>query len=319
MLEDSMVEHWGHAATERADHESECSSDSEAEVQLHLTEEDLYMEDDADPEETYTSYLIAKTRWRKFSGPKRHFRHQRRHHGGPGGPQRFQQMRPRYTGNAPHSSRPHRTYAVHHSNPKGADGQPLRCSHCGSSEHLWRKCTAPGSDEFKRQKMSNLGGKGKGSSKGQSASRAPSRVHFSSHAAQEDEASTATAHNLAFMTASSSSLAIGDASDRNGQWVTPPPPDHSPRLSSTMIRTSSSPRLPIAWEGIGGLPPPKFTEEEMITLEEQADEGMGALRHLQPNQLSDKTSSPLSSPATPTTVPKALKPAESPSSEWEVM
>eukprot|EP00972_Heterocapsa_arctica_P019397 2862608-Heterocapsa_arctica.AAC.1 len=37
-------------------------------------------------------------------------------------------------------------------NPKGKDDAALKCSVCQSDQHLWRQCTAPGSEEFKRRR-----------------------------------------------------------------------------------------------------------------------------------------------------------------------
>ncbi|CAK0892089.1 unnamed protein product, partial [Prorocentrum cordatum] len=44
-------------------------------------------------------------------------------------------------------------------NPRGANGQPLRCDHCNSEKHLWRKCDAPGADDYRRKRATS-GGKG---------------------------------------------------------------------------------------------------------------------------------------------------------------
>ena len=46
-------------------------------------------------------------------------------------------------------------------NPRGANGLPLKCDHCGSEKHLWRKCDAPGHEEYKQRRLSQ-GGKGRG-------------------------------------------------------------------------------------------------------------------------------------------------------------
>ena len=35
----------------------------------------------------------------------------------------------------------------------------LRCDHCNSEQHLWRKCDAPGGDDYRRRRAAS-GGKG---------------------------------------------------------------------------------------------------------------------------------------------------------------
>jgi len=37
-------------------------------------------------------------------------------------------------------------------NPRGRNGETLKCDHCGSDEHLWRKCTAEGAEEYQRKR-----------------------------------------------------------------------------------------------------------------------------------------------------------------------
>eukprot|EP00971_Amphidinium_carterae_P207588 4119141-Amphidinium_carterae.1 len=295
-----------YSASEQQAYESDYSTDTEAEVHQHLTEEDLYEDEEDDPEEAFLTYLIAKNKWRRFSGPKRRFKHQ--HKQQHGYPPRFQSHRTRNTGSSPYGARPQRAYPVHgqHTggNPKGADGQPLRCSHCGSTEHLWRKCNAPGSEEFKKQRLA--GGKGKG--KGAAGQRPPHRVHFSSSAMHNEAGAVSAAHNLAFITSAATSLSTSraertDASCRESkislrhsrleEWTLttpPPPPDHSPRIT---------PRLPLALsEGMGGLPPPKFTSEELETLEAHPSEGLLALRRLSPRGEPDAISAAAAAAAT---------------------
>eukprot|EP00971_Amphidinium_carterae_P153671 3047049-Amphidinium_carterae.3 len=121
-------------------------------------------------------------------------------------------MRPRYPG-----STPYRTYAVgQHGNPRGSDGMPLKCSHCSSTHHLWHKCTAQGSEEFKKQKMA---GKGKGKGKGGpirfstwTSSLFRRIIHYMHYTAGAfgEESVVATepsmAHNLAFITTAAQSM-----------------------------------------------------------------------------------------------------------------
>ena len=100
----------------------------------------------------YQAYLVAKQRWRRFSGrpPRRYRRFHRNQH-------KHNMFRNRLQ-KGPYS----RTFAAFlpssafaggkgkgsskgkssgpRKNPRGRDGQPLKCSKCGSDEHLWRKC-----------------------------------------------------------------------------------------------------------------------------------------------------------------------------------
>ena len=39
-------------------------------------------------------------------------------------------------------------------NSKGADGETLECHICGSEQHMWRKCTAPGAEVFRANQAS---------------------------------------------------------------------------------------------------------------------------------------------------------------------
>ena len=100
----------------------------------------------------YQAYLIAKQRWRRFSGrPPRRYRRFHRNQS------KHSMFRNRLQ-KGPYS----RTFAAFlpsnafaggkgnskgksksqgpRKNPRGRDGQPLKCSKCGSDEHLWRKC-----------------------------------------------------------------------------------------------------------------------------------------------------------------------------------
>jgi len=81
-------------------------------------------------------------------------------------------------------------------NPRGKNGEPLRCDCCGSDEHLWRKCTAPGADEFRKKRQAGQDG-GKAFFGGPGAAATPSPA----------AASTAT-----------SSSAPGPATSALGRW-----------------------------------------------------------------------------------------------------
>ena len=120
----------------------------------HLTAEEL-------GPELLHEYLMARRRWRKFSGrgPRR-FRRRARKGKGKGYGRRWlfaedsdsiatcssccEPVPPTFAGKAMGKGRK--------GNPRGKDGQPLKCSHCGSAEHLWRNCRAPGADEFRARK-----------------------------------------------------------------------------------------------------------------------------------------------------------------------
>ncbi|CAE7437517.1 unnamed protein product [Symbiodinium necroappetens] len=110
--------------------------------------------------ELYQDYILARRRWRRYTGkPPRRYR-------------RVNFRANRHIGklrNGPYG----RTYAAflpptafaggkgagktkggfHRKNPRGKDGQVLKCSKCGSEEHLWRKCP---------QVISKGAGKGQG-------------------------------------------------------------------------------------------------------------------------------------------------------------
>eukprot|EP00971_Amphidinium_carterae_P337415 6474187-Amphidinium_carterae.1 len=333
---------------------SDASSDTEADVNMHLNDEDYaVIAEDEDVGDIFTSYLIAKAKWRRFSRPRRHqhqrqHRHQRPQYQGGGGGNKYQVARPRYQGAAPYPQRYQRAYATGQAgNPRGADGLPLKCSHCGSTDHLWRKCSAPGSEEFKKQKLMGKGGKGEG--KGQAAQRF-GRVHFSASSTCGGEALATSdqtmTHNLAFLTTTSAMTASSDfkgtldsrpplalqssMTSMHQEWrlVNPPPaPDHSPRMLSLTARPKSpaTPKLPFALEeGLGGLPPPQFTEDEIRTLNEHVGEGISALRHLPSPRRETEPSTPkraraesAKAPPSPSTPPMSLKPAAMiPSEAW---
>ena len=136
-----------------SDDASSCWSDDHEEVSFDDVQQ---MDANTAAEHIYLQYRHAKRRWRRFGGPPRRFRKgfgkgyrtgkgkgkSKKGHfwnatsnehmyneGGCGG---------MYHGNA------------YPTNPLGQDGQPLKCSTCGSTEHLRAKCTK---------------GKGKGKSK----------------------------------------------------------------------------------------------------------------------------------------------------------
>jgi len=104
--------------------------------------------------ELYEAYMVAKRRWRRFSNkpPRRYrrnhfnkFRHQ-------SNVQKFKRFGSSYAAFLPPNA-----FAAHRgpggksggkgkgkrSNPRGRDGQPLKCFKCGSTEHLARHCTKP--------------------------------------------------------------------------------------------------------------------------------------------------------------------------------
>ena len=110
-------------------------------------------DDEAVGERLYQDYLIAKRRWRRFSNrpPRRYrkFPNRPRAYGkGSRNPysSSFASFLPQtlsLEGKA--SPRVKAVFAGKASgkgrgNPRGRDGRPLKCSKCGSTEHLWRRC-----------------------------------------------------------------------------------------------------------------------------------------------------------------------------------
>ncbi|CAE7415795.1 unnamed protein product [Symbiodinium sp. CCMP2592] len=128
--------------------------DEGAQAYAHVEVDGQWRSDDeAVGERLYMDYLIAKRRWRRFSNrPPRRYR-------------KFPN-RPRAYGKGsrtPYSSSfasflPANAFAggkgkpkgktgfagkasgKGRGNPRGRDGRPLKCSKCGSTEHLWRRC-----------------------------------------------------------------------------------------------------------------------------------------------------------------------------------
>ena len=100
----------------------------------------------------FGDYMLAKQRWRRFAGrPPRRYRrgHFNKHH------QRTNQQKLQRYGSSFASFLPPNAFAAHRGpggkgnskgkgkskqNPRGKDGQLLRCHRCGSTEHLIRRC-----------------------------------------------------------------------------------------------------------------------------------------------------------------------------------
>jgi hypothetical protein len=153
------------------DAESWTSSENEDEVDwgVYATFEDS----NKLGEELFQDYVLSKKRWRAFTGrgPRRYRHGQRPQHSHRKG-QGFGRKgkgKPSFgaagKGFRPHSQR-HSYYGGDDSflppgamaggkgkgkgkkgkggskggNPRGPDGQPLKCSNCGSEQHLWRRC-----------------------------------------------------------------------------------------------------------------------------------------------------------------------------------
>ena len=106
--------------------------------------------------ELYEAYMVAKKRWRRFAGrPPRRYR--KFHNNGFRQRSNFQRLQ-KY-GKTYAAFLPPNAFAAHRGpggksggkgggksrgqNPRGRDGQPLRCHRCGSTEHLIRKCPKP--------------------------------------------------------------------------------------------------------------------------------------------------------------------------------
>ena len=118
----------------------------------------LYGHYDSDPallgNVLYGEYMLAKQRWRRFSGrPPRRYRrgHFNKFH------KRSDYQKLQKYGKTFASFLPPNAFAAHRvpggkssgkggkhkQNPRGRDGQPLKCHRCGSTEHLIRKCPYP--------------------------------------------------------------------------------------------------------------------------------------------------------------------------------
>ena len=138
------------SATDTDDEEPDEGAQAYAQVEV---DGQWRSDDEAVGERLYQDYLIAKRRWRRFSNrPPRRYR-------------KFPN-RPRAYGKGsrnPYSSSfasflPANAFAggkgkpkgkggfagkasgKGRGNPRGRDGRPLKCSKCGSTEHLWRRC-----------------------------------------------------------------------------------------------------------------------------------------------------------------------------------
>ncbi|CAK0838295.1 unnamed protein product, partial [Prorocentrum cordatum] len=88
-------------------------------------------------------------------------------------------------------------------NPRGANGQPFRCDLCNSEKHLWRKCDAPGADDYRRKRATS-GGTGYVTTEGnlstggaQPASSFSSALQRWQQLTGQPAASTATRHFFA--------------------------------------------------------------------------------------------------------------------------
>ena len=109
----------------------------------------------------HEAYLVAKQRWRRFTGrPPRKYRrgHFNKHR------QQHNQRRLQRFGQTYAAFLPANAFAAHRgpggkgggkkgssrtkSNPKGRDGQPLKCHRCASTEHLMRKCPKPDTGHY---------------------------------------------------------------------------------------------------------------------------------------------------------------------------
>eukprot|EP00438_Fugacium_kawagutii_P024626 Skav212826 [mRNA] locus=scaffold2466:561:3704:- [translate_table: standard] len=124
----------------------------------------LYAHYDSDPSMLgnvlYGEYLLAKQRWRRFSGrPPRRYR---KYHNNRYRHQYSQQRLQRY-GRTYASFLPPNAFAAHRGpggvqnkgggkgggktkgrqNPRGKDGQPLKCHRCGATDHLIKNCPRP--------------------------------------------------------------------------------------------------------------------------------------------------------------------------------
>ena len=122
----------------------------------------LYAHYDSDPallgNVLYGEYMLAKQRWRRFSGrpPRRYRRGHFNKFRQKNNYQKLQRFGKTYA-----SFLPPNAFAAHRGpggksggksggkgakskmNPRGRDGQPLKCHRCGSVEHLIRKCPNP--------------------------------------------------------------------------------------------------------------------------------------------------------------------------------
>jgi len=153
------------------------SSDTEADGSEHIKDlwvgYESYCETWEDPHTGAAlrqEYLMAKRRWRQWSGrPFRRDRRNLRRKGGKKGKNRRSGYGKGHFWQEPASTLCPRCetyykgrgckggYKGKRGNPMGKDGQPLRCSICDSEEHLWRSCP----DEAGRQRMmAQKGGKG---------------------------------------------------------------------------------------------------------------------------------------------------------------
>ena len=140
-------------------YEDEFSSSTESDEGESDTEAPhLYGHYDQDPSllgnVLHGEYMLAKQRWRRFSGrPPRRYRrgHFNKYH------QKNNYQKLQKYGKTYASFLPPNAFAAHRGpggkstgkgvkgrqNPRGRDGNPLKCHRCGSTEHLIRKCPMP--------------------------------------------------------------------------------------------------------------------------------------------------------------------------------
>ena len=110
-------------------------------------------DDAAYGDQLYHDYLMARKRWRRFAGkpPRRYRKFNRR-------PDRWQKVQGRFqrspfgrsyasflpqgslAGGKGGKSKHKGSKGFGRKNPRGKDGQTLKCAKCGSDEHLWRQC-----------------------------------------------------------------------------------------------------------------------------------------------------------------------------------
>ena len=109
-------------------------------------------DDEAIGEKLYLEYIVAKRRWRRFSNkpPRRYRKFPNRFRAQGKGSRNpysssFASFLPANAfaggkGAGKGAGKSGKASNKGKTNPRGKDGRPLKCSKCGSTEHLWRRC-----------------------------------------------------------------------------------------------------------------------------------------------------------------------------------
>ena len=210
----------------------------------------------------YSAYLLAKQRWRRFSGrPPRRYR---KNHFNKG---KYSKQH-RHLSQGPYAKAyaaflPPKAFAANRNpgqltksgskgpkkNPRGRDGQPLRCHRCGSDEHLLRRCPQKGSSTQHAapsmamlttgmQSLPSMHFMMNSAVHGTPVLRS---VHSSSQASVRDELeslrSTATVKPVS-QTAEEQPVAQGQSAPNEPRC--PPPPHEAPTLQEIQAKSTST-------------------------------------------------------------------------------